>query len=162
MHGSEIKPGERVKDVHFTEDTIAVDLMDGRTIVVRWHGIQLFWKRPRSSEQTGKSAVQDMAFTGPISTRISAAKGSYGAHRQLRNRSKSASSCPTKRWSPISRRLCKRRGMEWMAMIQSRNGSTHPYNEKTAKEVADAILSSFVGEFETFLVRFTELEAQES
>ncbi|HEX9690653.1 MAG TPA: DUF2442 domain-containing protein [Gemmatimonadales bacterium] len=34
MHGSDIKPGERVKDVHFTEDTIAVDLMDGRTIVV--------------------------------------------------------------------------------------------------------------------------------
>ena len=34
MHGSEIKPGERVKDVHFTDDTIAVDLVDGRTIVV--------------------------------------------------------------------------------------------------------------------------------
>ena len=34
MHGSEVKPGERVKDVHFTEDTIAVDLTDGRTIVV--------------------------------------------------------------------------------------------------------------------------------
>ena len=25
---------ERVKDVHFTDDTIAVDLIDGRTIVV--------------------------------------------------------------------------------------------------------------------------------
>ena len=34
MHCSDVKPGERVKDVHFTEDTIAVDLMDGRTIVV--------------------------------------------------------------------------------------------------------------------------------
>ena len=34
MHGSEIKPGERVKDVHFTDNTIAVDLVDGRTIVV--------------------------------------------------------------------------------------------------------------------------------
>ena len=34
MHGSDVKPGERVKDVHFTEDTIAVDLVDGRTIVV--------------------------------------------------------------------------------------------------------------------------------
>lgn len=34
MHGSDVKPGERVKNVHFTEDTIAVDLMDGRTIVV--------------------------------------------------------------------------------------------------------------------------------
>jgi hypothetical protein len=28
------KPGERVKDVHLTEDTLAVDLVDGRTIVV--------------------------------------------------------------------------------------------------------------------------------
>jgi len=34
MNGSEIKPGERVKDVRFTEDTMAVDLIDGRTIIV--------------------------------------------------------------------------------------------------------------------------------
>ena len=34
MKGSEVKPGERVKGVHLTEDTMAVDLMDGRTIVV--------------------------------------------------------------------------------------------------------------------------------
>ena len=34
MHVSEAKAGERVKNVHFTEDTIAVDLIDGRTIVV--------------------------------------------------------------------------------------------------------------------------------
>ena len=34
MHGSESRPGERVKDVHFTEDTMAVDLLDGRTIIV--------------------------------------------------------------------------------------------------------------------------------
>jgi hypothetical protein len=34
MHGSDVKAGERVKDVHFTEDTISVDLIDGRTIVV--------------------------------------------------------------------------------------------------------------------------------
>ena len=34
MNASDVKPGERVKDVHFTEDTMAVDLMDGRTIIV--------------------------------------------------------------------------------------------------------------------------------
>ena len=34
MQGSEVKPGERVKDVHFTEYTLAVDLADGRTIIV--------------------------------------------------------------------------------------------------------------------------------
>ncbi len=34
MHGSDVKPGERVKDVHVTEDTLTVDLIDGRTIIV--------------------------------------------------------------------------------------------------------------------------------
>lgn len=34
MNALENKPGERVKDVHFTDDTLAVDLMDGRTISV--------------------------------------------------------------------------------------------------------------------------------
>ena len=34
MRDLEAKPGERVKDVHFTEDAMEVDLMDGRTIVV--------------------------------------------------------------------------------------------------------------------------------
>ena len=34
MQPSDIKPGERVKNVLFTDDTVAVDLVDGRTIVV--------------------------------------------------------------------------------------------------------------------------------
>jgi hypothetical protein len=34
MQDSKINPGERVKNVHFTDDTLAVDLIDGRTIVV--------------------------------------------------------------------------------------------------------------------------------
>lgn len=34
MHGSEVRPGERIKDVRITDDTLAVDLLDGRTIVV--------------------------------------------------------------------------------------------------------------------------------
>jgi hypothetical protein len=29
-----LNPGERVKDVYFTEDTLSVDLWDGRTITV--------------------------------------------------------------------------------------------------------------------------------
>ena len=52
-------------------------------------------------------------------------------------------------------------GEEWMAMIQSRNRSSHTYNENTAKEVAEAILSSYIGEFEKFLATFTELEDEE-
>jgi nucleotidyltransferase substrate binding protein (TIGR01987 family) len=49
-------------------------------------------------------------------------------------------------------------GDEWMAMIANRNRSSHTYNEKIANEMADAILSSFVGEFEVFLARFADLE----
>ena len=30
----EIKPGERVKNVYFSEDSLSVDLVDGRTITV--------------------------------------------------------------------------------------------------------------------------------
>jgi hypothetical protein len=47
MQASEIKPGERVKNVHFTEDTLAVDLIDGRTIAV-----PLAWY-PRLLDATG-------------------------------------------------------------------------------------------------------------
>lgn len=34
MNASRPNPGERVRDVRFTEDTLAVDLVDGRTIIV--------------------------------------------------------------------------------------------------------------------------------
>ncbi len=52
-------------------------------------------------------------------------------------------------------------GDEWMAMIQARNRSSHTYNEKTANEVAGAILSSFVQQFEMFRAKFGELEFRE-
>jgi len=34
MSTSDVKPGERVKDVHFTDDSLVVALLDGRTISV--------------------------------------------------------------------------------------------------------------------------------
>ena len=34
MSTSELKPGERVRDVRFTDDVLIVDLFDGRTISV--------------------------------------------------------------------------------------------------------------------------------
>ena len=49
-------------------------------------------------------------------------------------------------------------GEEWTAMIQSRNRSSHTYNEKTANEIAAAILGSFVKEFQNFHAKFAELE----
>lgn len=52
-------------------------------------------------------------------------------------------------------------GDQWMAMIQSRNRTTHTYNEETADEIAKAILSHYVPEFEQFLRKFTEMEKDE-
>ena len=34
MNASYLNSGERVRDVHVTEDTLAVDLANGRTIIV--------------------------------------------------------------------------------------------------------------------------------
>ncbi len=34
MSTSEPRAGEAIRDVHFTEDTLSVDLIDGRTITV--------------------------------------------------------------------------------------------------------------------------------
>lgn len=45
-----------------------------------------------------------------------------------------------------------------MEMIESRNLTTHTYDERTADKVSAAILSSYVAEFEKFQARFAELE----
>jgi hypothetical protein len=51
MGVSEPKPGERVKDVRFTEDTMSVDLLDGRTIVSHWFGIPSSWTQALNAEK---------------------------------------------------------------------------------------------------------------
>ncbi len=68
---SEIKPGERVKNVSFTEDTLAVDLVDGRTIVVPlvWYPRLLSSTLVRSSAKTGRSALRATASIGRTLTR---------------------------------------------------------------------------------------------
>ena len=52
-------------------------------------------------------------------------------------------------------------GDVWMQMIDSRNQTTHAYDEKTADEIAAAILSRYVPQFEKFQSRFMELEERE-
>ena len=42
MNASRPNPGERVRDVRLTEDTLAVDLVDGRTIIFHAGGINGF------------------------------------------------------------------------------------------------------------------------
>src|ERR1022692_2228404 len=49
-------------------------------------------------------------------------------------------------------------GEIWMAMIQSRNRTTHTYDQTTANEIARAITTSYVAEFVKFQKRLAELE----
>jgi hypothetical protein len=52
MNGSEIKPGEEVKAVRFTDDLLVLDLRDGRTISVPlvWYP-RLLHATPEQREQ---------------------------------------------------------------------------------------------------------------
>ncbi len=52
-------------------------------------------------------------------------------------------------------------GDEWMAMIAALDRSSHTYNEKTANEIAAAVLGSFVARFSALLAKLQELAKQE-
>ena len=52
-------------------------------------------------------------------------------------------------------------GEPWTLMIESRNATTHTYDEKTAEAIAQAILMYYVPEFEKFQTRFAQLERDE-
>ena len=52
-------------------------------------------------------------------------------------------------------------GEAWIAMIESRNRTSHSYNEETAPEIATAILSRYVPALESFVRRFTKLQEEE-
>jgi hypothetical protein len=75
MTTSDPNPGERVKAVHVSEDTLSVDLADGRTITVPLAWFPRLFTRMRSSEPTGGSPPVVSAFTGPMSMRTSAPPG---------------------------------------------------------------------------------------
>lgn len=51
-------------------------------------------------------------------------------------------------------------GDAWMQMIESRNETTHTYDEKTADAIGTAILSRYMPQFEKFQTRFTQLERE--
>ena len=53
-------------------------------------------------------------------------------------------------------------GEIWMEMIQSRNLTTHTYNEATAAQIVEAILNTYFAEFQALQIRLEELKQKES
>ena len=53
-------------------------------------------------------------------------------------------------------------GDTWMDMIQSRNLTTHTYNEATAAQIVAAILESYFAEFQALQIRLTSLKPEEA
>lgn len=52
-------------------------------------------------------------------------------------------------------------GEIWMDMINSRNLTSHAYDEDVASKIVSAILEIYFGEFEKFRIRFDELKQDE-
>ena len=53
-------------------------------------------------------------------------------------------------------------GEAWMKMIEHRNETSHTYNVNVADAIGEAILTSYVAEFETFQRRLLELERRDA
>ena len=53
-------------------------------------------------------------------------------------------------------------GDAWMAMIQSRNMTTHTYNEATAAQIVAAILDPYFAEFQALQTKLAALKLEES
>ena len=53
-------------------------------------------------------------------------------------------------------------GEAWMEMIQSRNQTTHPYDEATATQIIDAIRNVYYAEFLELRKKMDELKAEEA
>jgi nucleotidyltransferase substrate binding protein (TIGR01987 family) len=49
-------------------------------------------------------------------------------------------------------------GEGWMEMIKSRNQTSHTYNEETANEITEAILTRYCAQFSQFSTRFSRLQ----
>ncbi len=53
-------------------------------------------------------------------------------------------------------------GQTWMEMIQSRNLTTHTYNEATAAQIVAAILDRYFTEFQELQARLARLKQEEA
>ena len=53
-------------------------------------------------------------------------------------------------------------GEAWMKMIESRNLTSHTYNEETATEIVSATIHSYFAEFENFHARMEQLKKEQA
>jgi nucleotidyltransferase substrate binding protein (TIGR01987 family) len=53
-------------------------------------------------------------------------------------------------------------GEIWMEMINSRNQTSHTYDEEIAAQIANAITAKYYADFQKFARRFTALEEEEA
>jgi len=52
-------------------------------------------------------------------------------------------------------------GSVWMEMIESRNLTSHTYNEETAAAIANTVIETYVAEFATFREKMEALQQKE-
>ena len=52
-------------------------------------------------------------------------------------------------------------GEVWMDMVKSRNQTSHTYNEETANEITEAILTRYCAQLAQFSTRFAKLQETE-
>ena len=52
-------------------------------------------------------------------------------------------------------------GENWMAMIRSRNLTSHPYNEDTAKQVGTAIIDTYFAAFQALQAKLAQLQREQ-
>ena len=53
-------------------------------------------------------------------------------------------------------------GETWMEMIQSRNLTTHTYNEAAAAQIVEEILNTYFAEFQALQIKLESLKEEES
>lgn len=52
-------------------------------------------------------------------------------------------------------------GKAWMEMIESRNLTSHTYDEATASQIVSAIRNAYFAEFDTFRIKLDKLKQEE-
>ena len=52
-------------------------------------------------------------------------------------------------------------GENWMAMIRSRNLTSHTYNEDTAKQIVTAIIDTYFDEFQALQTKLEQLQQEQ-